>query len=80
MLEEAERASSAARQKALGVAVGGRETERDNRKAKARKGSVPGRMKPRRARDAARGEIQRRCAPTGRGMKPLKRGRCGSNA
>jgi hypothetical protein len=28
----------------------------------------------------ARGEIQRRYAPTGRGKKPLKRGRCGSNA
>jgi hypothetical protein len=32
------------------------------------------------AREAARGEIQRRLSPTGRGNKPLKRGRCGSNA
>jgi hypothetical protein len=54
----------------------GRETGSGNREAKARKGNAPGRMKPRRARDAARGEIQRRCTPTGRGMKPLKRGRC----
>jgi hypothetical protein len=44
------------------------------------KGNAPGRMKPRRARTAARGEIRRRCVPTDRGMKPLKRGRCGSNA
>jgi hypothetical protein len=44
------------------------------------KGNAPGRMKPKRARDVARGEIRRRRAPTGRGMKPLKRGRCGSNA
>jgi hypothetical protein len=51
-----------------------------NREVQARKGNAPGRKKPRRARDAARGEIRRRCAPTGRGIKPLKRGRCGSNA
>jgi hypothetical protein len=44
------------------------------------KGNAPRRMKPKRARDAAREEIRRRCAPTGGGMKPLKRGRYGSNA
>jgi hypothetical protein len=43
-------------------------------------GNAPRRMKPRRARVSARGEIRRRCAPTGRGMNPLKRGRSGSNA
>jgi hypothetical protein len=32
------------------------------------------------AREVARGEIRRRHSPTGRGMKPLKRGRSGSNA
>jgi len=48
--------------------------------AQVGKGNAPGRMKPKRARDAARGEIRRQCAPTGGGIKPLKRGRCGSNA
>jgi len=37
-------------------------------------------MNPRRARDVARGEIRRRHALIDRGIKPLKRGRCGSNA
>jgi hypothetical protein len=44
------------------------------------KGNVPRRRNPKGARDTARGEIRRRCAPTGRGIKPLKRGRFGSNA
>jgi len=48
--------------------------------AEARKGNASRRMNPRRARDAARGEIRRRQALIDRGMKPLKRGRCGSNA
>jgi hypothetical protein len=51
-----------------------------SREAKARKGNALGRMKPKRAREAARREIRRRFSPTGRGMKPLKRGRGGSNA
>jgi hypothetical protein len=44
------------------------------------KGNAPGRMNPRRARDAAREEIRRRCAPTDEGLKPLKRGRLRGNA
>jgi len=51
-----------------------------SRKAEAGKGNAPGRMKPKRARDTTRGEIRRWWAPTGRGMKPLKRSRSGSNA
>jgi hypothetical protein len=48
--------------------------------AQTRKGSAPRRNNPKRARDAARGEIRRRYTPTGRGIKPLKRSRCGSDA
>jgi len=43
-------------------------------------GNAPRRMNPKRARGTTRGEIRRRYAPTGRGIKPLKRGRCGSDA
>jgi hypothetical protein len=48
--------------------------------AKARKGSTPGRMKPKRAEGAARGEIRRRRPQPVRGSKPLKRGRSGRDA
>jgi hypothetical protein len=44
------------------------------------RGNAPGRMNPKRARDAARGEIRRRCAPTDGGLKPLKRGHRGGYA
>jgi hypothetical protein len=48
--------------------------------AEARKGNAPRRMNPKRARDVARGEIWRRHVLIGKGIKPLKRGRCGSDA
>jgi len=60
MLEEAERTQALPQgEVAYGVAALGRETEHGCCEAKAEKGNVPRRMKPRRARDAARGEIRR---------------------
>lgn len=48
--------------------------------AEAREGEYPREDEAQESQGAARGEIRRRCAPTGRGIKPLKRSRCGSNA